>query len=1346
MLSRGLHEQIFRGARVRYSEAAVRRSVEHLQRHELWGKETSALPDVELRLPRMYGDNIDEHFCLLAQKQSLPYLEAAEELLRCRLPPAPPSWAWQLGWTRYGPDGRPEPVDFPRDRAVVLDVEVCLADGHCPTLAVAVSPHAWYSWCSRRLLEQRYSWSSRLSLADLIPLESAAGAGCAGRQDRPERVVVGHNVAFDRAFIKEQYLIQGSRVRFLDTMSMHMAISGLTGFQRSLWMAAKHGKRKGLQQVRQHIKKTRSKAEGPAVTAWDWVQVSSINNLADVHALYVGGQPLEKEARELFVKGTMADIRDHFQDLMSYCARDVQATHEVFQEQLPLFMERCPHPVTFAGMLEMGVSYLPVNGNWQRYLDDAQGTYEELQKEMKKSLMNLANDACQLLHGDRYRGQPRGGDGAAPPPMGAGAGPRRAGRYKEDPWLWDLEWDTQEFKQKKPPRKKKDQKVNEGEAPGAGSVQDWQEGEHGELGGDPGLEACSAPGLPVPPPDPGPPSEDEELRAAPEGSALLQRLKDTVTLQPKKLQHLPGHPGWYRKLCLRLGDEGWVPGPSLISLQMRVTPKLMRLAWDGFPLHYSEKHGWGYLVPGRQDNLPAAPPGGEGPVCPHRAIEELCRQHRLEKGREQPPQEQGVEDELLVMDGSSMWQKVTLGGRGPPGVGGGAGLSPTRPQTPAVEELSQLEGDVGRAEQSLVQEEGGELLEADSRPSYHHGNGPYNDVDVPGCWFFKLPHKASRDGNANNVGSPFAKDFLPRMEDGTLRAAVGRTHGTRALEINKMISFWRNAHKRISSQMVVWLKKGELPRAVTRHPDYNEEDDYGAILPQVVTAGTITRRAVEPTWLTASNARADRVGSELKAMVQVPPGYALVGADVDSQELWIAAILGEAHFAGMHGCTAFGWMTLQGKKSNGTDLHSKTAATVGISREHAKVFNYGRIYGAGQPFAERLLMQFNHRLTQEQAREKAQQMYAVTKGIRRWVLPPGAVGCVGTVSPWVLPWVWDTPSWLVATQVSSERGGRVAGEGAGAGRGQGRRWLGVGPGRPPAPEGSCEEVRCSDPTWWLWDGGVRRGKAVGGGQRRDWDAPSVSQCVSSSRWLWGLPQTRRGCLRLPQTRLCPDRSRSKKKWDVVGHRVWAGGTESEMFNKLESIALSASPQTPVLGCHISRALEPAVAKGEFLTSRVNWVVQSSAVDYLHLMLVSMKWLFEEFDISGRFCISIHDEVRYLVQEQDRYRAALALQITNLLTRTLSASRCLPRVRSNLCRGLSGVLCMFAYKLGLQDLPQSVAFFSAVDVDRCLRKEVTMNCVTPSNPTGMEKKYGIPQGEALDIYQLLEITKGSLEKK
>ena len=50
----------------------------------------------------------------------------------------------------------------------------------------------------------------------------------------------------------------------------------------------------------------------------------------------------------------------------------------------------------------------------------------------------------------------------------------------------------------------------------------------------------------------------------------------------------------------------------------------------------------------------------------------------------------------------------------------------------------------------------------------------------------------------------------------------------------------------------------------------------------------------------------------------------------------------------------------------------------------------------------------------------------------------------------------------------------------------------------------------------------------------------------------------------------------------------------------------------------------------------------------------------------RFCISIHDEVRYLVKSEDRYRAALALHITNLYTRSL-----------------------FAYKMGINDLPQVI---------------------------------------------------------
>jgi hypothetical protein len=46
--------------------------------------------------------------------------------------------------------------------------------------------------------------------------------------------------------------------------------------------------------------------------------------------------------------------------------------------------------------------------------------------------------------------------------------------------------------------------------------------------------------------------------------------------------------------------------------------------------------------------------------------------------------------------------------------------------------------------------------------------------------------------------------------------------------------------------------------------------------------GTVTHRAIEKTWLTASNAKKNRVGSELKATVRVPPGYTVVCVDMDS--------------------------------------------------------------------------------------------------------------------------------------------------------------------------------------------------------------------------------------------------------------------------------------------------------------------------------------------------------------------------------------------------------------------------------------------------------------------------------
>ena len=56
---------------------------------------------------------------------------------------------------------------------------------------------------------------------------------------------------------------------------------------------------------------------------------------------------------------------------------------------------------------------------------------------------------------------------------------------------------------------------------------------------------------------------------------------------------------------------------------------------------------------------------------------------------------------------------------------------------------------------------------------------------------------------------------------------------------------------------------------------------------------------------------------------------------------------------------------------------------------------------------------------------------------------------------------------------------------------------------------------------------------------------------------------------------------------------------------------------------------------------------------------------------------------------------------------------------------------------MHDLPQGVTFFSAVDIDRYLRKEVDMPCITPSQPVPL------PKGESLDIDSLLKVTHGDL---
>lgn len=1086
MLSKNIYEQIFRAtSESRPTDDKVDSCIQELNNHGLRVEDAKYLQEVMLKLPPLKGENLEEHYRIIGEQQVGPYRTLLLELLR-GIPEMPKTWLQIPGWVRYVPGCEPEVVSHPLEDAVVFDVEIALKAGRIPTLATAVSNKAWYAWVSQSLLDEsnRPITNQHYLLDDLIPMEAKSKSYNFGPELRKPRIVVGHNVSFDRSRIREQYYFEKTGTRFVDTMSFHICVSGITSFQRALLKSAK--------EVDNDEK---------------WRTNSSLNSLSEVHKLYCGKE-IDKATRDIFLEGSLTEIKNDFDNVMKYCANDVLATYNVLKVLFPMFLERFSHPVTLAGMLELGLAYLPVNENWNHYISECEQTYEDLNSEGKYLLARRADQACRLMHDERY---------------------------KDDLWMWDQDWSTQELKLKKTATTrivsstvKKTRKKNE-----SSDTEDEYKRKLKRI-------------LKKNKPDQNITSEltvknhQNELGENEEDIDPLEQkfqpLLDIMTFLPVRMPHLPGYPAWYRKLCTKPSmDENWIPGPHLISTSMQVTPKLLNLTWEGYPLHFIREKGWGFLVPHTNDTV-----NKTFPI--HRLIEK-CPILNLKPDEAKYPQESFQKDVEKDLTRREWWNSKA---------------------------------------------------KKDKTDGTYKGTGVWCNYNLENCcWFMKLPHK---DGVSNNVGNPLARDFLNKFSENVL--AGDSDSAEKVLSISRMLSYWRNNRDRIMQQMVVWLKQSEVPKTMRQF-------QFGAILPQVVVCGTLTRRAMEPTWMTASNAHKERVGSELRSMVQAPPGYSIVGADVDSQELWIASVLGDADYAKMHGASPLGWMTLIGTKSEGTDMHSVTAKVVGISRDHAKVINYARIYGAGQNFAERLLKQFNPSMTESAAKTKARKMFSITKGRRIFRLRP---------------------------EYTSDLENKPY---------------------------------------------------------------SIYQAFEISKAM------------------------GKTVNEVFLHPKWFGGSESAMFNRLEEIAAKPNPVTPFLEGRLSRALEPENMPSDdrFLPTRVNWVVQSGAVDFLHLMLVTMRWLMKD---KIRFCLSFHDEVRYLVPNELKYDAALAMHITNLLTRSFCSM-----------------------KLGINDLPMSVAFFSSVEVDTVLRKESHLDCKTPSNPHGLEKGYRIKNGESLNIHNCIEKTGGEI---
>ena len=446
MLSRKLHAQIFQNVSFPPPESAfVQIAQEHLEMHGLNPKQGSVLPDTGFTLPPLQGADIDEHFYNIGLRVSHPWLPLAQQLAVSDLPPRPDYWDVQSGWTKYyfHSDGSSysEYVDFPQhdgkpEEILVFDVETMPSYHPYPVIACAASNTAWYTWISPWLLRES------TEVRHLVPL---------GPAETP-RIVVGHNVSYDRQRILEEYNLQGTKTRFLDTMALHVAVKGISSHQRPAWMKHRKSKaekrerrmeavemvvgmlqnaesqyerepdetrRTDLLRLRNELEEGLAQLqsedfdmEQEEESKKSWEDLTSANSLADVAKLHCNID-VDKEIRDEFLKATPSEILDGIHDFLNYCVNDVYVTHKVFSQVLPSFFERCPNPVSFAGVLTMGSSFLTVNESWEAYLDHAERTYHELEARVKKRLVNLAQQAKEMMED---------------------------ASWKDNPWLAQLDW------------------------------------------------------------------------------------------------------------------------------------------------------------------------------------------------------------------------------------------------------------------------------------------------------------------------------------------------------------------------------------------------------------------------------------------------------------------------------------------------------------------------------------------------------------------------------------------------------------------------------------------------------------------------------------------------------------------------------------------------------------------------------------------------------------------------------------------------------------------------------------------------------------------------------------------
>jgi len=377
-----------------------------------------------LPLPDLQADNIKEHFETIAKKQVGHYKELGDYFSKCELPPIPSidELIFEPGWVRYEwNDGwNIEHVEFPLEKIFTFDTETFVEGGALPIIGTALSDKAAYIWIAKELIDPsipKEEWDQ----FDLIPI----GTG---------KFVIGHNISYDRVRAQEGYSLENTRPEnfYFDTLSAHIGVAGLASGQRWLYTLATKDRKLLTNKEKRQIH-----------NAPMWLSKGSTNSMVQVYNHHVCGAgsffgeseftPLEttdKEVRDLFVKATeLIHITPYLREAVDYAIKDALYTARIFQALWPKYLTCTPSMVALCGHYYLNGSVVPLESNWDDWINDTEAVYHSYNDEMTaicKELLWKFYEEWKSFESD----------------------PERKAWVREDPWLKQLDWEVKTEKGK----------------------------------------------------------------------------------------------------------------------------------------------------------------------------------------------------------------------------------------------------------------------------------------------------------------------------------------------------------------------------------------------------------------------------------------------------------------------------------------------------------------------------------------------------------------------------------------------------------------------------------------------------------------------------------------------------------------------------------------------------------------------------------------------------------------------------------------------------------------------------------------------------------------------------------